>query len=230
MKEEPRDRLRNAREKAGYDTPADFAARNADKINESTYRSHENGTRPLTMRSAELYGPLLKVSPKWLLYGSDTDDKGLIKSAVTHSQTKVSQIPPAALSREKIKVLGMAECGPDGWALWNGDVVDLVDRPASLIGVKKAYAVYIQGVSMEPRYFPGEVAFIHPGKPIQPGSFVLVQLHPPEGESTPRAFIKRLVKRSGDKIIFEQYNPPRSFTLKASEILSIHRVVQGGEP
>jgi len=26
----------------------------------------------------------------------------------------------------------MAECGPDGWSLWNGDVIDMIARPASL--------------------------------------------------------------------------------------------------
>src|SRR5450631_2809213 len=39
---------------------------------------------------------------------------------------------PRAGGSEKLKVLGMAECGPDGWSLWNGDVIDMIDRPASL--------------------------------------------------------------------------------------------------
>jgi transcriptional regulator with XRE-family HTH domain len=52
---------------------------------------------------------------------------------------------------EKLKVLGMAECGADGWSLWNGDVIDLIDRPAGLAGVPNAYAVYVVGASMEPR-------------------------------------------------------------------------------
>ncbi len=46
---------------------------------------------------------------------------------------------------DPMKVLGMAECGPDGWSLWNGEVIDLIDRPASLSGVPNAYAVYVVG-------------------------------------------------------------------------------------
>src|SRR4051794_39071457 len=101
---------------------------------------------------------------------------------------------PRALA-EKLKVLGMAQCGPDGWSLWNGDIIDMVDRPASLAGVPNAYAVYVTGASMEPRYFPGEMVMIHPGKPVTPGAFVLVQRQPKNEGEPPLAVVKRLVKR-----------------------------------
>jgi transcriptional regulator with XRE-family HTH domain len=45
-----------------------------------------------------------------------------------HGPMPFKSIPNQAL--EPIKVLGMAECGPDGWSLWNGDVIDVVDRPS----------------------------------------------------------------------------------------------------
>jgi phage repressor protein C with HTH and peptisase S24 domain len=136
---------------------------------------------------------------------------------------------PAQAGTDRLNVLGMAECGPDGFALWNGEIVDWVARPANLAGVPKAYAVFATGSSMEPRYHPGELAFVHPGKPVGPGDYVLVQLQPPEGESTPRAVLKRLVKRTGDKVVLAQFSPEKTFTLKASEILSMHRVVGSGE-
>src|SRR5262249_22726150 len=101
---------------------------------------------------------------------------------------------------EKLKVLGMAECGPDGWSLWNGDVIDLIDRPESLNGVPNAYAVYVVGASMEPRYHPGEVVHIHPGRPVDVGAYVLVQKRPRHASDTPLAVIKRLAKRTGAKI------------------------------
>ena len=139
--------------------------------------------------------------------------------------------PAAARScaMEKLKVLGMAECGADGWSLWNGDVIDLIDRPAGLAGVPNAYAVYVVGASMEPRYHPGEVVHIHPGRPIDIGAYVLVQRKPKASGEAPLAVIKRLAKRSGAKITLEQFNPPKSFDIKAGEIVSIHRVVGSGE-
>ena len=134
---------------------------------------------------------------------------------------------PATL--EKLKVLGMAECGPDGWSLWNGDVIDMIDRPAGLNGVPGAFAVYAVGASMEPRYYQGELIMIHPGKPLTVGAFVLVQRRPKNDGEPPRAVIKRLVKRTGSKIVLEQFNPPRTFEIKAADIVSIHRVVGSGE-
>jgi len=129
---------------------------------------------------------------------------------------------------ERLKVLGMAQCGPDGWSLWNGDVIDMIERPASLNGVPNAYAVYVVGASMEPRYHPGEVVHIHPGRPVDVGAYVLVQRRAKAGEP-PLAVIKRLAKRTGAKITLEQFNPAKLFDIKTADIVSIHRVVGSGE-
>jgi phage repressor protein C with HTH and peptisase S24 domain len=149
-----------------------------------------------------------------------------LQDGVGPSPSKAVPLRPG--STDKLKVLGMAECGADGWSLWNGDVIDLIDRPASLIGVPNAYAVYVVGESMAPRYHPGEVVHIHPGRPVDVGAYVLVQRRGKQGE-TPLAVIKRLAKRTASKITLEQFNPPRTFDIKAGDIVSIHRVVGSGE-
>lgn len=123
----------------------------------------------------------------------------------------------------------MAEGGPDGWALWNGETVEYIDRPDNLRGVPDAYAVYITGISMIPRYHPGELAHIHPHKPVTPGAYVLVQKRPNGPGEAPLAVIKRFVKRSGNRIILEQTSPAKTFEVKADEVVSIHRVVGSSE-
>lgn len=128
-----------------------------------------------------------------------------------------------------LKVMGMAECGPDGWSLWNGDVIETIPRPANLASVPNAYAVYISGDSMVPRYHPGELAHIHPGKPVTIGAYVLVQKKPKASGEAPQAVIKQLVKRTGSKIVLRQFNPPMTFEIKADEVVSMHRVVGSGE-
>jgi phage repressor protein C with HTH and peptisase S24 domain len=135
---------------------------------------------------------------------------------------------PATLT-ERLKVLGMAECGPDGWSLWNGDVIDTIDRPTNLAGVPGAYAVYVVGASMEPRYHPGELVHIHPGKPLTVGAYVLVQRRPKNDGDPPLAVIKRLTRRTGNKIVLEQFNPPKTFEIESDDIVSVHRVVGSGE-
>jgi phage repressor protein C with HTH and peptisase S24 domain len=158
----------------------------------------------------------LGVSAEWLQDGSGPAPSGRIS-------------PTRAALGEKLKVLGMAECGADGWSLWNGDVIDMVDRPAALAGVPSAYAVYVVGASMEPRYFPGELVMIHPGKPVTLGAFVLVQKTPRHEGDPPLAVIKRLVKRTGSKVTLEQFNPHKNFDIKSDDIVSIHRVVGASE-
>jgi len=41
--------------------------------------------------------------------------------------------------------------------------------------------------------------------------------------------IKRLAKRTGAKIVLEQFNPPKTFEIKSADMVSIHRVVGSGE-
>lgn len=156
-----------------------------------------------------------------------------LKEPVNRSATRTLHSVPAEVhhvSGDKLKVLGMAECGPDGWSIWNGDIIDWIPRPANLAGAKDAYAVYISGDSMQPRYHAGELAHIHPGKPPTVGSYVLVQKRPAHEGEAPRAVIKRLVRRSGNKITLEQYNPAKTFEIRVDEVVSMHRVVGSGEP
>lgn len=70
MDEGPHTRLKHARKAAGYRTAKEFSDRNGFK--QSTYSTHEKGTRPLTLDTAQEYGPLLDTSPSWLLFGGDS--------------------------------------------------------------------------------------------------------------------------------------------------------------
>ena len=91
------------------------------------------------------------------------------------------------------------------------------------------YGVYVVGGSMEPRYYPGELVLIHPGKPVTLGAFVLVQRKPKHDGDPPLAVIKRLIKRTASKITLEQFNPAKSFDIRADDIVSVHRVVGASE-
>ena len=66
----PHDRLRSARERAGFESAAE-AARTFGWP-ESRYRHHENGTRGIPLKHAEAYGRAYKVSPAWIV-GFKTD-------------------------------------------------------------------------------------------------------------------------------------------------------------
>lgn len=151
-----------------------------------------------------------------------------IEPATRRPVSRLHEIVSAPESN-RIPVLGTAEGSEEGWSLWNGDVIDHVPRPPSLIGAPNAYACYVTGTSMEPRYHPGELIYVHPGKPVMIGSYVLVQARPRTDGEPPRAVVKRLARRLAQKIILEQYNPPKTFDVQLKDVISMHRIMGSGE-
>ena len=139
------------------------------------------------------------------------------------------RVPFPPIAGDKIRVYGAAQGGPDGWFPWNGEIVDYVSRPPHLAGATEAYAVYVAGSSMEPRYYAGELVYVHPGKPVTIGAFVLVEVKSESEGEAPRAFIKRLVRRTATKVTFEQFNPAKEIDIKAADIKSMHRIVGNAE-
>jgi hypothetical protein len=65
--DDPAARLRIARLRAGYETGK--LAAEALGFPVSTYLSHENGSRGISARKAEIYARKYKVREQWLLYG-----------------------------------------------------------------------------------------------------------------------------------------------------------------
>lgn len=65
--DDPDERLRWIREQRKF-ADATSAARRYN-WNENTYRSHENGNRPLSKRAAAKYANAYKVPVAWLLFG-----------------------------------------------------------------------------------------------------------------------------------------------------------------
>lgn len=158
-----------------------------------------------------------KVNPQMMPIGS------VRKRAFNRSKANVTNDSP-----DQLRVLGMAEGGPKGWNILNGETVQMIDRPHILKGVPGAYAVYVSGHSMEPRYEAGEILYVHPGRVVLPGAYVVVQKRSSDGEP-PLAVVKRLVRRAGGQVILAQTNPKKTIIVPASEVLSIHKIVGSTE-
>lgn len=127
-------------------------------------------------------------------------------------------------------VFGTGNCGEDGaFELNAGEAIDFVRRPPRLVGIKDAYALYVQGSSMRPWREEGQLVYVHPGQPPQIGDYVVVQCKPSKSGETPRAFIKRLERRTGTELVVSQYAPAGRMTFKLSQVLSVHRIVDWTE-
>lgn len=127
-------------------------------------------------------------------------------------------------------VFGTGNCGENGaFELNGGEPIDFVRRPQRLVGIKDAYALYVQGSSMSPWREEGQLVYVHPKQPAQIGDYVVIQVRPSKAGEAPKAFIKRLERRSGTEITVSQYSPPGKMTFAVSKVVSIHRIVDWTE-
>lgn len=95
-------RLREAREKAGYDSASDAAS--AMGVPYATYAQHENGNRSYPAERAKRYARFFKTTPEWLLYGRGKSDpiepsiadlQAMIADALSELtlETKIADLP-----------------------------------------------------------------------------------------------------------------------------------------
>ncbi|RWR31338.1 XRE family transcriptional regulator [Sinirhodobacter populi] len=126
---EPHERLKLARERAGFSDATEAARRFGWTV--PTYRAHENGNRNFTKDGARKYGRAFRVSPEWLLLGIGDDAK------------------------KPLPFVGYVGAGAEVFPIDDGGCLDEMDPPPG-IG-PEAVAVGVRGDSMFPRYMPGDV-------------------------------------------------------------------------
>ncbi|MGB1027234.1 MAG: helix-turn-helix domain-containing protein, partial [Rhodospirillaceae bacterium] len=151
----PNERLRQARQAAGFESAA--AASTRFGWSENTYKSHENGMRGIRADVAEKYARAFQVSREWLLFGSDP---GVPEAT---SLGGPSDIGPEIIPAQELvgtvadlPVYASAEGGADGEMIVETSPIEFVKRPEPLLTVRGGFAVYITGESMEPAYFRGD--------------------------------------------------------------------------
>jgi phage repressor protein C with HTH and peptisase S24 domain len=148
----------------------------------------------------------------------------------TSNAAPLAFAPSAMQGPRNLPVVGTAVAGHDGMFLMNGQIHDYIERPPSLQGVAGAYAVYVADRSMEPRYFAGETLHVHPGRPIPQGDnvFVVVQLKPDAEGEPPKALVKQFVRRTANRLVLRQYNPPAELAFDTTDIASVHLIIWAG--
>jgi phage repressor protein C with HTH and peptisase S24 domain len=157
-------------------------------------------------------------------------DERLLKEASSSQVRLMLREPQRSFSHGAlwIPVFGHAVGGKDGEFILSGNQVSEVLAPPNLSHVPDAYAVYVVGDSMEPRYFAGETVFVNPRLPIGRGSFVVAQISKGQ-ESEPRAYVKRFVSQDAKRLRLEQYHPKKVLEFPMSTVVAIHRIVMSGE-
>jgi phage repressor protein C with HTH and peptisase S24 domain len=207
-------------------------------VEEPTYLGHENGSRGLS-RAAARYARFFHVSLDWLIDGRGEFKLGGEAHAAPARRSAASADTPLPAPPRNAEVAGPAQFhaipaygqavgGKDGEFILNGNRIADLLAPPSLQGVPDAYAVYVVGDSMEPRYFAGEAVFVNPRLPVRRGDFVVAQIAAEEGEP-PHAYIKRFVAREARNLKLEQFNPKKTLEFPVGRVISVHRIIMGGD-
>lgn len=189
-------RLEKARVLRGFKTAK--AAADFYGWNYHTYAHHEQGIRGIG-RAATKYAIAFRVSEAWLLTGE-------------------GEAPPTP----RVPVMGIAAGAATGQNIMHDTPLDYVSRPPALENVPSAYAVWVRGESMLPRFRPGDLLFVHPWKQPLPGDAVIVQQRV---NGDPAAFVKEMVTRGDGAIICRQYNPPATIDYPLRTLLAVHKVL-----
>ena len=125
---------------------------------------------------------------------------------------------------QNVPVMGTAAAGAEGEFVLNGEISEYVRRPPGIANAPQVFAIWVTGSSMYPRFAEGELAFVHPGRRPTPGDDVLIELNPTADGARP-AFIKRLVKRTADALVVEQFNPPSQITFALTTVAAVFRIL-----
>jgi SOS-response transcriptional repressor LexA len=135
---------------------------------------------------------------------------------------RFSDAPSTSTARD-LPVMGAVKGGSEGFYFNEGEPKEFVARPSGLDGVANAFALYVDGDSMEPRYFAGEILYVNPNRPITKSCFVAVELQDGQG------MIKQFVKRSDDTVMLRQFNPPKDIRLPTREVKRMYRITGASE-
>jgi len=218
----PSERLKWARERAGFGSAAE-AARSLD-VPDVTYRAHEAGTRGLDQPTAKRYAKALGIAWVWLLTGEGPPASDLpAEDASTVTRDPVP-VPAQSTMPKSVPVHGTVVGGSVGDFEFNGEVVDYVRRPPGIANTKGVFALYVSGDSMWPRYRPGALIYLNPSRPPRPGDDVVIEMFGEAGDHGP-AYIKTLKARTPLAWVCEQFTPPMTIEYPSAKVRAVYRVM-----
>lgn len=101
-------------------------------------------------------------------------------------------------------------------------IVDWVPRHPHQLAVRDAYALYVESDDMQPRYFRGEIAYVHPARPAMTGGDCVIEM------KTGAVLLRRLVQKSADRLTVQQLNPAKLVDIPQRDVDAVYTIVGRG--
>jgi transcriptional regulator with XRE-family HTH domain len=174
------------------------------------------GDRQMKLQEAVQIATFLDISAEELLRraGSDAGPSSAEPARPGRPPGRERPLLQPPPSRDQIPIRDGA-----GRTSSNEEPIGYTPRPANLAGVRDAYALYMLGESLAPRYEPGWLLHIHPFKPPMRGRDVVVW------KKDQTMMITQFVGWDGDVLLLRQLNPAESLRVPRDDIAACHLVV-----
>jgi phage repressor protein C with HTH and peptisase S24 domain len=150
---------------------------------------------------------------------ADAPRRGRGRPRSSEAATPPASAPRLLQESERIPIRSGARGGTDQEMFLEDGPIGYTPRPANLGGVRAAYAIYMVGDSMEPRYEPGWLLHVNPFKPPTRGRDVVVY------KIDQAVLIKQFVGWEGDTLVLRQLNPPGTLRIPRDQVRECHLVV-----
>ncbi|MGD9614218.1 MAG: helix-turn-helix transcriptional regulator [Alphaproteobacteria bacterium] len=127
-------------------------------------------------------------------------------------------LPPSGRG-DMIPIRSAARGGGEQEMFLGDGPIGYTPRPTNLAGVRDAYAIYMIGDSMEPRYEQGWLLHVNPFKPPIRGRDIVLY------KTNDAVLIKQFVRWDSEALILRQLNPPLELRIPREEVRDCHLVV-----
>jgi phage repressor protein C with HTH and peptisase S24 domain len=183
------------------------------------------GERQMKLLEAVQIAAFLGISQDEVLRHAGANAEAIPTGATMAQAGRRGRPPRATLAAgigarpEPIPIRSAARGGADQEMFLADGPIGYTARPANLGGVRGAYAIYMVGDSMEPRYEQGWLLHVNPFKPPIRGRDVVVY------KADQAVLIKQFLRWDGDALVLSQLNPASELRIPRNEILECHLVV-----
>jgi transcriptional regulator with XRE-family HTH domain len=129
--------------------------------------------------------------------------------------------------RPHLPIFGFPAPGDDERILVDEAPRGQIFAPPQLEDVKGASAVYVRGRAMEPRYFAGEVVYLHSTRPPNPGDFIFVTVKE-TGFPASVGYVRQFLGSDLVSVRVSTLNPKRAQVIPRQDVIGIATVAGSG--
>lgn len=137
--------------------------------------------------------------------------------------------PPAGRATvnvgEEILVYGGAPVINAPYSYAVDEITGKVEKPRSMAGRGRIYALRVIGREMWPRLEEGEIVFIDEEQPIKSGDDVVFETFQQRHELGPRRYFRHFVGRDKEHYFFRQFTPEDKMSIRIADTRLIHRII-----